>query len=40
MAEKETVILSRDVDIITIPEGHSGMLRLGMEVTIHQAVEG
>ena len=38
MAEKETVILSRDVDIITIPEGHSGMLRQGMEVTIHQAL--
>lgn len=38
MAEREIVILSRDVNIITIPDGHQGMLREGQEVTIHQSL--
>jgi probable FeS assembly SUF system protein SufT len=38
MLEKETIALTRDVDIITIPDGNSGMLRQGMPVTLHQAL--
>jgi probable FeS assembly SUF system protein SufT len=38
MAEKESVLLTRDVDIVTIPDGTTGMLREGTEVTIHQAL--
>ncbi|MDD2722510.1 MAG: putative Fe-S cluster assembly protein SufT [Methylovulum sp.] len=38
MADKETIILSRDVNIVTIPDGMAGMLRQGMEVTLHQAL--
>lgn len=38
MAEREVVFLLRDVNIVTIPEGHVGMLRQGQEVTIHQAL--
>ncbi len=38
MAEKETIILTRDVNIVTIPDGTVGMLRQGMEVTVHQAL--
>ena len=38
MAERETVVLTRDVNIVTIPEGTSGTLPKGEEVTIHQAL--
>jgi probable FeS assembly SUF system protein SufT len=38
MTDKETVVLTRDVDIVTIPDGTTGLLRQGMEVTIHQAL--
>ncbi|MDD5271608.1 MAG: putative Fe-S cluster assembly protein SufT [Methylovulum sp.] len=38
MTDKETVVLTRDVDIITIPDGAAGMLRQGMEVTVQQAL--
>jgi len=38
MTDKEIIILSRDVNIVTIPEGMVGMLHQGMEVTIHQAL--
>lgn len=38
MAEKESVVLTRDVDIVTIPDGALGMLRQGTEVSIHQAL--
>ncbi|MGD0958701.1 MAG: putative Fe-S cluster assembly protein SufT [Methylomonas sp.] len=37
-AEREVVILSRDVNIVTIPDGFQGMLRKGQEVTIHQSL--
>lgn len=35
---QESVVLSRDVTIITIPDGASGVLRQGELVTIHQAL--
>lgn len=38
MAERDTVVLTRDVNIVTIPEGNSGTLSKGQEVTIHQAL--
>lgn len=38
MADREVVFLSRDVNIVTIPDGHHGMLRKGQEVTIHQSL--
>jgi probable FeS assembly SUF system protein SufT len=38
MAEREVVILSRDVNIVTIPDGHQGSLTKGQEVTIHQSL--
>ena len=38
MAEREIVVLTRDVNIVTIPDGHHGTLNKGMEVTIHQAL--
>ncbi len=38
MSEKETIVLSRNVDIVTIPDGLVGMLREGDGVTIHQAL--
>lgn len=34
----ESVVLRRDVNIITIPDGAVGMLRQGENVTIHQAL--
>lgn len=34
----EIVVLTRDVDIVTIPDGIAGMLRQGMAVTLHQAL--
>lgn len=38
MAEREIVVLTRDVNIVTIPDGHHGVLNQGTEVTIHQAL--
>ncbi|WP_340122905.1 putative Fe-S cluster assembly protein SufT [Methylobacter svalbardensis] len=38
MAEREDVILTRDVNIVTIPEGNTGTLNKGQIVTIHQAL--
>lgn len=38
MAERETVVLTRDVTIVTIPDGHQGSLPCGETVTIHQAL--
>ena len=38
MADKESITLTRDVDIITIPDGHIGKLNQGDEVTLHQAL--
>ncbi|ASF46425.1 putative Fe-S cluster assembly protein SufT [Methylovulum psychrotolerans] len=38
MTDKESVVLTRDVDIVTIPDGTTGMLRQGMMVTVHQAL--
>jgi len=38
MTERETVALTRDVDIVTIPDGAVGMLRKGEQVTLHQAL--
>lgn len=38
MADREVVILSRDVNIVTIPDGHHGTLKQGQEVTIHQSL--
>lgn len=38
MAEREVIILSRDVNIVTIPDGNHGVLNQGQEVTIHQAL--
>ena len=38
MAERETIVLTRDVDIVTIPDGMAGTLRKGEEITMHQAL--
>jgi probable FeS assembly SUF system protein SufT len=38
MAEREVVFLTRDVNMVTIPDGYQGVLRKGEEVTIHQAL--
>ena len=38
MTERETVILSRDVNIVTIPDGEAGVLQKAATVTIHQAL--
>jgi probable FeS assembly SUF system protein SufT len=38
MSEREVIILNRDVNIITIPDGHEGLLCEGQQVTIHQAL--
>jgi probable FeS assembly SUF system protein SufT len=38
MAERELVTLSRDVKIVTIPDGFAGELPKGMQVTIHQSL--
>jgi probable FeS assembly SUF system protein SufT len=37
-AMRETVILTRDVDVVTIPDGNCGTLNAGCEVTIHQSL--
>ena len=38
MADRDVVILTRDVNIVTIPDGNQGTLEKGQEVTIHQAL--
>jgi probable FeS assembly SUF system protein SufT len=38
MAERESIVLVRDVAIVTIPDGAVGALNKGEEVTIHQAL--
>lgn len=38
MAERETIVLTRDVNIVTIPDGVTGTLSKGEEVTVHQAL--
>lgn len=38
MAEREVVTLTRDVNIVTIPDGHHGTLDQGQVVTIHQSL--
>jgi len=38
MAERESIVLTRDVNIVTIPDGAIGMLRQGEWVTVHQAL--
>lgn len=37
-ALRETVVLTRDVNVVTIPDGNQGTLSKGTEVTIHQAL--
>ncbi len=38
MAEREDVVLTRDVNIVTIPDGNTGTLTKGQIVTIYQAL--
>jgi len=38
MSEREDVVLTRDVNIITIPDGNTGTLSKGQIVTIHQSL--
>lgn len=38
MADREVIVLTRDVNIVTIPDGHHGTLQKGQEVTVHQAL--
>ena len=38
MSERETIILSRDVNVIMIPDGNHSTLSKGKEVTIHQSL--
>jgi len=38
MADRETIVLTRDVNVVTIPDGAVGVLREGEEVTIHQSL--
>ncbi len=38
MSEREDVVLTRDVNIITIPDGNTGSLSKGQIVTIHQSL--
>jgi probable FeS assembly SUF system protein SufT len=38
MAEREEIVLTRDVNIVTIPDGSVGTLKKGETVTIHQAL--
>ncbi len=38
MSERETITLTRDVNVITIPDGNHGSLSKGHEVTIHQSL--
>ncbi len=38
MSEREVVTLTRDVNVVTIPDGNHGTLNKGHEVTIHQSL--
>jgi probable FeS assembly SUF system protein SufT len=38
MAEREDVVLTRDVNIVTIPDGNTGTLTKGQIVTIYQSL--
>lgn len=38
MSEREDVVLTRDVNIVTIPDGNTGILSKGQTVTIYQAL--
>ncbi len=38
MSERETITLTRDVNVVLIPDGNHGTLSKGKEVTIHQAL--
>jgi probable FeS assembly SUF system protein SufT len=38
MSEREDVVLTRDVNVITVPDGNSGTLKKGEIVTIHQSL--
>lgn len=38
MSERETITLTRDVNIVMIPDGNHGTLSKGKEVTIHQSL--
>jgi len=38
MSERETIILTRDVNVVMIPDGNHGTLSKGKEVTIHQSL--
>ena len=38
MSEREIIILTRDVNIVMIPDGNHGTLSKGKEVTIHQSL--
>lgn len=38
MSERETIILSREVNIVMIPDGNHGILNKGEEVTIQQSL--
>lgn len=38
MAEREDVVLTRDVNIVTVPDGNTGTLSKGEIVTIHQSL--
>jgi len=38
MSDRETVILTRDVNVVMIPDGNHGTLSKGKEVTIHQSL--
>lgn len=38
MAEREDVVLTRDVNVVTVPDGNNATLAKGQIVTIHQAL--
>ena len=38
MSEREVIILTRDVNVVMIPDGNYSMLSKGKEVTIHQSL--
>lgn len=38
MSERETIILTRDVNVVMIPDGNHSTLAKGQEVTIHQSL--
>lgn len=38
MSTRETIILTRDVNIVMIPDGNHSTLSKGKEVTIHQSL--